>query len=168
MVVVVLQSAIVLCYPGLGQICDCSKGKKSKAARCGVVVWWWWWCGFITDNNTTLRLHWVTLGCGNSGGVPNLGPRLQYMGPRVNGFWSGAWITVFKHQNGQCSLDIKPPAKVQHFKTNLLAPGRSANRRSATKTFSYQDPPLPRFSANKTSSYQDLCPRTLSLSLKIS
>ena len=36
-----------------------------------VVVVWWWWCGggggvvFITDNNTTLRLHWVTLGCGN-------------------------------------------------------------------------------------------------------
>ena len=38
----------------------------------GVVVWWWcggvvvWWCGYFTDNNTTLRLHWVTLGCGNS------------------------------------------------------------------------------------------------------
>ena len=37
-----------------------------------VVVWlWWcggavvWWCGFLTDNNTILRLHWVTLGCGN-------------------------------------------------------------------------------------------------------
>ena len=47
-VVVVLLScgrAIVLCYPGLGQICDCSKGKKSKAARCGVVVWWW--CGGV-------------------------------------------------------------------------------------------------------------------------
>jgi len=25
-----------------------------------------WWCGFFfTHNNTTLRLHWVTLGCGN-------------------------------------------------------------------------------------------------------
>ena len=20
----------------------------------------WWWCAFLTDNNTTLRLHWVT------------------------------------------------------------------------------------------------------------
>ena len=35
------------------------------------------------------------------------------------------------------------------------APGRSATRRSATKTFSYQDPQLPRLSATKTSSYQD-------------
>ena len=30
----------------------------------GVVVVVWWWCGFFTLNNTTLRLHWVTLGCG--------------------------------------------------------------------------------------------------------
>ena len=29
------------------------------------MVVWWWWCGFLTDYNTTLRLHWVTLGCGN-------------------------------------------------------------------------------------------------------
>ena len=72
MVVVLLSCgrAIVLCYPGLGQICDCSKVKKIKSCPvwCGgvvVVVWWWWWCGFITDNNTTLRLHWVTLGCGD-------------------------------------------------------------------------------------------------------
>ena len=39
-VVVVLLScgrAIVLCYPGLGQICDCSKVKKIKS--CPV------WCG---------------------------------------------------------------------------------------------------------------------------
>ena len=32
---------------------------KSKSSWSGVVV-------FITDYNTTLRLHWVTLGCGNS------------------------------------------------------------------------------------------------------
>ena len=24
-----------------------------------------WWCGFFTDHDTTLWLHWVTLGCGN-------------------------------------------------------------------------------------------------------
>ena len=36
------------------------------------MVWWCggvvvWWCGFfITDNNTTLGLHWVNLGCGNN------------------------------------------------------------------------------------------------------
>ena len=34
------------------------KLKKSKASRCGGVV-------FLTDYNTILRLHWVTLGCGN-------------------------------------------------------------------------------------------------------
>ena len=33
---------------------------------CGGVEVWWWWCGFSSDNNTTLGLCWVALGCGNS------------------------------------------------------------------------------------------------------
>ena len=41
--------------------CGCSKVKNYNPPRCGGVV------VFITDNNTTLGLHWVTLGCGNKG-----------------------------------------------------------------------------------------------------
>ena len=47
------------------------KGSVAGGRGCGGVVVWWcggvvvWWCGFFTDYNTTLRLHWVTLGCGN-------------------------------------------------------------------------------------------------------
>ena len=59
---------VVLCgarfYPNLWKLCGYSTVKKSKPPRCGGVVW----CGgvvFITDYNTTLRLHWVNLGCGN-------------------------------------------------------------------------------------------------------
>ena len=45
--------------------------EKSNQTRCGggggvVVVVVWWWCGgFFPDNNTTLGLCWVALGCGN-------------------------------------------------------------------------------------------------------
>ena len=39
-------------------------GKEEKSNHSGVVVVVVWWCGFITDYNTTLGLHWVTLGCG--------------------------------------------------------------------------------------------------------
>ena len=74
------------CYPNLWKLCGLSTVKKSKPPWCGGVVRWcsvvvwcggvvvWcggvvvWWCGgvvFITDYNTTLRLHLVTLGCGN-------------------------------------------------------------------------------------------------------
>ena len=32
--------------------------------------WWWKWCGgFLIDNNTTIGLVWVTLGCGNTYGL---------------------------------------------------------------------------------------------------
>ena len=31
---------------------------RMKNQKMPGVVWWWWWCGFITDNNSTLGLHW--------------------------------------------------------------------------------------------------------------
>ena len=60
---------LTLMIPTLGCI-GLPKIKSSPVWWCGggVVVVRWWWCGglvFFTHNNTTLRLHWVTLGCGN-------------------------------------------------------------------------------------------------------
>ena len=60
---------------GLVELCYLSCGNEMVALKkknqnlpvwwwCGVVVVWWWWCGgggvvvvFLTDYNTTLRLH---------------------------------------------------------------------------------------------------------------
>ena len=59
---------VVFCYLTCGIAMADLKGKNQN-----LPVWWWCggggvvvWCGgYFTDYNTTLRLHWVTLGCGN-------------------------------------------------------------------------------------------------------
>ena len=58
---VVLVVCIIVCVTQ-----DCG---STVVALDGVVVVWWW-CGYLTDYNTTLKLHRVTLGCGNKHFAP--------------------------------------------------------------------------------------------------